>query len=63
MTSGERKNCQQLIFTDGNEIRVLNAETEEEASEILEYIHANGYDLIAIEGRTCSSSHGSMEKG
>jgi hypothetical protein len=48
---GKGRNRQQLIFKDGNQIRALDAETEEDVSEILEYIHANGYDLIAIEGQ------------
>lgn len=47
----ERSNCLQLIFKDGNYIRALNAETEEEVAEILEHIRTNGYDLIAIEGQ------------
>lgn len=50
------RNCQQLIFKDDDQFRALNAETEEEVSEILEYIRANGYDLIAIEGRTHTNS-------
>ncbi len=33
-------------------MRALEAETEEEVSEILEHIRTNGYELIAIEGRT-----------
>lgn len=49
---GQCSHYQQLIFKDGNQIRALEAETEEEVSEILEYIRTNGYELIAIEGRT-----------
>lgn len=51
MARGKRKNRQQLIFKDGNQIRALDAETEEDVSEVLEYIRANGYDLIAVEGQ------------
>lgn len=52
MASDRLGNYQELIFSDGNQIRSLNARTGEEASKILEYIRTNGYALIAIEGQS-----------
>lgn len=47
--ASERGDEQKFIFNDGEQIRAVRAEADEQAWEILEYIHANGYELIAIE--------------
>jgi len=51
MAPEEHEIYQRLIFEDRSQIRTLNAQTAEEAREILEYIRTNGYTLIAIEGK------------
>ena len=45
-----RKEWQQVIYKAGEEFITVDAETEQEVSDILEFVHSNGYDLVAIEG-------------
>lgn len=47
----ERKHLIHLVFNDGEKIRSLEAQGEQEMSEMLDHIRARGYVLIAIEGR------------
>lgn len=47
--ASERGNEQKFIFNDGEQIRPVRAQADEQAWKILKYIHANRYELIAIE--------------
>lgn len=46
----ERQHLTHLVFNDGERIRSLEAQSEQEMSEMLDHIRARGYVLIAIEG-------------